>query len=112
LKNSLKYKAKEYRTYEMEITAAQVAALIQGKTVFFVNIEVPAAETTTEMTLEAAQGGAIDLSVEEPYIIFTSKTQASFAILKNAQITVSTEGDTTIIATFAANGGLQIKARA
>jgi hypothetical protein len=94
----------------MQSKAAQIAALLQGKTVFYVNIEIPDdRDSITETTLENL--GGIAVSAEGDTLTFTSNDKtASFAMLETAQILTNKTGDAGIIVTFAENGGLQIKA--
>jgi hypothetical protein len=93
----------------MQSKAAQIAALLRGKTVFYVNIEVPDnQDSITETTLE--DPGGIVVSAEGDTLTFTSNDKtASFVMLETAQILTNKTGDAGIIVTFAENGGLQIK---
>jgi hypothetical protein len=93
----------------MQSKAAQIAALLQGKTVFYVNIETPdGQDSITETTLEAPEGIAV--SVEGDALTFTKNDKtASFVMLGNAQILTNKAEDAEIIVTFAENGGMQIK---
>jgi predicted sugar kinase len=95
----------------MQSKAAHIAALLRGKTVFYVNIEIPDdQDSITETTLEDPEGIAV--SAEGDTLTFTSNDKtASFVILETAQILTNKTGDAEIIVTFAENGGLQIKIR-
>jgi predicted sugar kinase len=95
----------------MQSKAAQIAALLRGKTVFYVNIEIPdGQDSVTETTLEDPEGIAV--SAEGDTVIFTAKGKAaSFIMLKDAQILTNRTEEADIIVTFAENGGLQIKSR-
>ncbi|MDR0371240.1 MAG: hypothetical protein LBH80_05240 [Prevotellaceae bacterium] len=95
----------------MQSKAAQIAALLRGKTVFYVNIETPDdQDSITETTLENPDGIAV--SVEEDSITFKADNKtASFAMLEAAQILTNRTEDLEVIVTFAVNGGLQIKSR-
>jgi hypothetical protein len=70
----------------MQSKAARIAALLRGKTVFYVNIEVPdGQDSITETTLESPEG--IIVSAEGDTLTFkTHEKTASFVILENAQI--------------------------
>jgi hypothetical protein len=94
----------------MQSKAAQTAALLRGKTVFYVNIEVPDdQDSITETTLENPEGIAV--SAEGDTLTFTSNDKtASFAMLETAQILTNRTEEAEIIVPFAENGGLQIKA--
>jgi hypothetical protein len=93
----------------MQSKAAQIAALLRGKTVFYVNIEIPDGEDSiTETTLENPEGIAV--LAEGDTVTFTAKGKtASFTMLENAQIITNRTEEADIIVTFAENGGLQIK---
>jgi hypothetical protein len=93
----------------MQSKAAQIAALLRGKTVFYVNIEVPdGQDSITETTLEDPEG--ITVSVERDTITFkTADKYASFIVLETVQILTNRTEEADIIVTFAENGGLQIK---
>jgi hypothetical protein len=95
----------------MQSKVAQIAALLRGKTVFYVNIEVPDdQDSITEATLENPE--EIAVSAEGDTLTFTSNDKtASFAMLETVQILTNKAGDAGIIVTFAENGGLQIKIR-
>jgi predicted sugar kinase len=95
----------------MQSNAAQTAALLRGKTVFYVNIEVPDnQDSITETTLEDPEGIAVSAEGDTLTFISNDKT-ASFAMLETAQILTNKTEDAGIIVTFAENGGLQIKYR-
>jgi hypothetical protein len=95
----------------MQSKAAHIAALLRGKTVFYVNIEIPDTENSiTETTLESPEGIAV--SAEGDTITFkTNDKSASFLMLETAQILTNRTEEADIIVTFAQNGGLQIKSR-
>jgi hypothetical protein len=95
----------------MQSKAAHIAALLRGKTVFYVNIETPdGQDSITETTLESPEGIAV--SAEGDTITFkTNDTSASFVMLETAQILTNRTEEADIIVTFAQNGGLQIKSR-
>jgi hypothetical protein len=95
----------------MQSRAAQIAALLRGKTVFYVNIETPDdQDSITETTLERPEGIAV--SVEGDAITFkTGDKTASFVMLETAQILTNRTEEAEIIVTLAPNGGLQIKSR-
>jgi hypothetical protein len=99
----------------MQSKAAQIAALLRGKTVFYVNIETPdGQDSIAETTLESPEGApsGIAVSVEGDAIAFkTGDKTASFLMLETAQILANRTDEAEIIATFATNGGLQIKSR-
>jgi hypothetical protein len=95
----------------MQSKAAHIAALLRGKTVFRVIIETPDGKgSIIETTLESPEG--IGVSVEGDTLTFkTDDKTASFAVLENAQILTTRTEEAEVIATFAGNGGLQIKSR-
>jgi predicted sugar kinase len=95
----------------MKSKAAQIAALLRGKTVFYVNIETPdGQDSITETTLENQEGIAI--SAEGDTLTFkTGNKTASFVMLEAAQILTNRTEEAEVIVTFAENGGLQIKSR-
>jgi hypothetical protein len=95
----------------MQTKAAELAGILEGKTVFYVNIETPNdQESTDEVTLERQQG--IGCRAEGSRIIFTAgETTAAFEILETAQIMTNRTEEAEVIVTFAENGGLQIKSR-
>jgi hypothetical protein len=95
----------------MQSKAAQIANLLRGKTVFYVNIETPdGQDSITETTLESPEG--ITVSVEGDSITFKAGDKtASFVILEAAQILTNRTEEAEVIVTFAENGGLQIKSR-
>ena len=97
----------------MQTKAAQIAALLRGKTVFYVNIETPdGQDSITETTLESPEGAASGIAVVVEGDIITFKTgdkTASFLILETAQILTNRTEEAEIIVTLAQNGGLQIK---
>ena len=102
--------------------AGQLAALLQNKKIFYVNIEEPvySAEavgrgsppdkkgSTTETVIEDTDG--IACTAEKDTITFRGNGKtASFVILENAQIITSKTAEAEVVTTFAENGGLQIK---
>jgi predicted sugar kinase len=93
----------------MQSKAAQIAALLRDKTVFYVNIETPdGQDSITETTLESLEG--IGVSAEGDTVTFTARGKAaSFVMLENAQILTNRTEEANIIVTLAENGGLQIK---
>jgi predicted sugar kinase len=95
----------------MQSKVAQIAALLRGKTVFYVNIETPdGQDSITETTLENPEGIAV--SVEGDTLTFkTDDKTASFVMLETAQILTNRTEEAEIIVTLAQNGGLQIKSR-
>jgi hypothetical protein len=95
----------------MQSKAAQIAALLRGKTVFYVNIETPdRQDSITETTLESPKGIAV--SMEGDTLTFTTEGKtATFAILETTQILTNRTEEAEIIVTFAENGSLQIKSR-
>ena len=95
----------------MGTKAAELAALLKGKKVFYVNIEEPDNQgSTVETVIEDPQG--VSCSVEGNIISFRGSDKiASFAILENAQIISNRTDEGEIVFTFAENGGLQIKSR-
>jgi hypothetical protein len=95
----------------MQSKAAQIAALLRGKTVFYVNIETPdGQDSITETTLESPEGIAV--SVEGDSITFkTGDKTASFVMMETAQILTNRIKEAEVIVTLAENGGLQIKSR-
>jgi hypothetical protein len=95
----------------MQSKAAQIAALLRGKTVFYVNIETPdGQDSITETTLESPEGIAV--SVEGNSITFKADDKtASFTMLETAQVLTNRTAEAEIIVTIAQNGGLQIKSR-
>jgi hypothetical protein len=95
----------------MGTKAAEFAALLKGKKIFYVNIEQPDNQgTTIETTIEAPQG--ISHSVDRDTITFIGNGKtASFPILENTKIIVNRTKDGEVISTFAENGGLQVKSK-
>jgi hypothetical protein len=95
----------------MQSKAAQIAALLRGKTVFYVNIETPDGQNSiTETTLENPEGIAV--LVEGDSITFQADHKtASFVMLEATQILTNRTEEAEVIVTFAVNGGLQIKSR-
>ena len=93
----------------MGTKAAELAALLKNKKIFYVTIEEPDDKgSTAETVIEDLQG--ISCSVKGDIITFKGDGRtASFAILENAQIINKETGEGGIISTFAGNGGLQIK---
>jgi predicted sugar kinase len=95
----------------MQSKAAQIAALLREKTVFYVNIETPdGQDSIAETTLESPEGIAV--SAEGDTLSFTTDGKtASFVMLENAQILTNRTEEADIIVTLATNGGLQIQSR-
>ena len=95
----------------MQTKAAELAGILEGKTIFYVRIETPnARESIDEITLERRQG--IACRVEGNRIIFTAgETTAAFEVLETAQILTTRTKGVGIIVPLAENGGLQIKSR-
>ena len=95
----------------MSAKAAELAALLKDKKVFFVNIEKPNNKgSTVETCIEDSQG--ITYIMEENIITFRGNGQtATFTILENAQIITNRTTEGEVISTFAYNGGLQIKSK-
>jgi hypothetical protein len=95
----------------MQTKAAELAGILEGKTIFYVKIEIPnSQESIDEITLERQQG--ISCRVDGSRIVFTAgETTAAFELLENAQILTNRIGEAEIIVTLAENGGLQIKSR-
>ena len=95
----------------MQTKAAELALLLKGKRIFYVNIEEPDNQgSTIETVIEDPQG--VSYSVEGNIITFRGKDKtAFFVILENAQIIFNKTEEGEIVSTFAENGGLQIKSR-
>jgi hypothetical protein len=95
----------------MKNKAAELAGILEGKTIFYVNIETPNdRESIDEITLERQQG--ISHRIEGSRIIFTAgETTAAFALPETAEILTNRMEEAEIIVTLAQNGGLQIKCR-
>jgi predicted sugar kinase len=95
----------------MKSKAAQIAALLRDKTVFYVNIETPdGQDSITETTLESPEGIAV--SVEGDTLTFkTGSKTAFFVVLEAAQILTNRTEEAEVIVTFAENGGLRIESR-
>jgi hypothetical protein len=95
----------------MQTKAAELAGLLEGKTIFYVKVETPnSQESIDEITLEWQQG--ISYRVEGSRIAFSAgETTTAFEILENAQILTNRTEEAQIIVTLAKNGGLQIKSR-
>jgi predicted sugar kinase len=93
----------------MQSKAAQIVALLRGKTVFYVNIETPEGQDSiTETTLESPDGIAV--SIEGDTVTFTVKDKTtSFVMLETTQILTNRTEKAEVIVTLAQNGGLQIK---
>jgi len=89
--------------------AAELAALLKDKKVFYVNIEEPDNKgSTVETVIEDPQG--ISYTVNGDILTFKGKNKtASFSILENAKIITNRTNEGEVISTFAENGGLQIK---
>jgi hypothetical protein len=95
----------------MQTKAAELAGILEGKTIFYVKIETPnSQESIDEITLERQQ--SIAYRIEGSRIVFTAgETTAAFELLETAQILTNRMGEAEIIVTLAQNGGLQIKSR-
>jgi hypothetical protein len=95
----------------MQTKAAELAGILERKTIFYVKIETSnSQESIDEITLEWQQG--ISCRVEGSRIVFTAgETTAAFELLETAQILTNQMGEVEIIVTLAQNGGLQIKSR-
>jgi translation elongation factor P/translation initiation factor 5A len=95
----------------MQTKTAELAGILEGKTIFYVKIETPnSQESIDEITLERQQG--ISCRVEGSRIVFTTgETTAAFELLETAQILTNRTEEAEIIVTLAQNGGLQIKCR-
>ena len=91
--------------------AAELAAMLKNKKIFYVNIEQPNNKgSTKETVIEDPQG--VFSSIEGDIITFKGNGKtASFAILDNAQIIDKKTDEGEVISTFAENGGLQIKSK-
>jgi predicted sugar kinase len=99
----------------MQSKAAQIAALLRDKTVFYVNIETPdGQDSIIETTLESPEGVSSGIAVSVAGDTLTFKTgdkTASFIMVETAQILTNRTEEAEIIVTLAQNGGLQIKSR-
>jgi hypothetical protein len=95
----------------MQTKAAELAGILEGKTIFYVKIETPnGQDSIDEITLERQQG--IAWRIEGSRIIFTAgETTAAFELLETSQILTNRAEKVEIIVTLAQNGGLQIKCR-
>ncbi|MDR0370549.1 MAG: hypothetical protein LBH80_01660 [Prevotellaceae bacterium] len=95
----------------MQTKAAELAGMLEGKTIFYVKIETPNdRESIDEITLEKQQG--IAYRVDGSRIVFIAgETAAAFELLETAQILTNRTEEADIIVTLAENGGLQIKSR-
>jgi hypothetical protein len=95
----------------MQTKAAELAGMLEGKTIFYVKIETPNdRDSIDEITLEKEQG--IAYRVEGSRVIFSAgETTAVFEVLEAAQILTNRTEEAEVIVTFAENGGLQIKSR-
>jgi translation elongation factor P/translation initiation factor 5A len=93
----------------MQTKAAELAGILEGKTVFYVKIETPnSEESIDETTLERRQG--IACRIEGSRIVFTAgETTAAFELLETAQILTNRTEEAEVIVTLAKNGGLQVK---
>jgi hypothetical protein len=93
----------------MQTKAAELAGMLEGKTIFYVKIETPnSRESIDEITLERQEG--IGFRVEGSRIVFIAgETATSFELLETAQILTNRTEEADIIVTLAENGGLQIK---
>ena len=95
----------------MGTKAAELAALLKDRKIFYVNIEEPNNKgSTKETVIEDPRG--VSSSVEGNTITFKGNGKtASFTILENAQIIANRTGECEVISTFAENGGLQVKSK-
>jgi predicted sugar kinase len=95
----------------MQTKAAELAGILEGRTLFYVKIETPNSQgSIDEITLERQQGTSY--RVEGSWIVFTAgETTAAFEVLETAQILTNRTEEAEIIVTLAENGGLQIKSR-
>jgi hypothetical protein len=93
----------------MQTKAAEVAEILEGKTIFHVKIETPNdRESIDETTLKRERG--ITCRVEGNRIVFTAgETTAAFEVLETAQILTNRTEEAEIVVTLATNGGLQVK---
>jgi len=89
--------------------AQELAAYIGDRTVYYVHAEWTNGNTAlSEKTIEAP--GGIALSVKNDTIVFTAGDKTiEFQILENAAMIPTEKGEEGVIATFAGNGGLQIR---
>jgi len=87
----------------------ELSALLKDKKIFYVNIEKPDNQGSTEETaIEDLQGISCSFSGDNVTFKGNGKT-ACFDILENIQIIINKTDECEIISTFAENGGLQIK---
>jgi translation elongation factor P/translation initiation factor 5A len=95
----------------MQTKAAELAGILEEKTIFYVKIEIPNdRESIDEITLERQQG--ITYRIEGSRIVFTAgETTAAFELPETAEILTNRKEEAEIIVTLAENGGLQIKCR-
>jgi translation elongation factor P/translation initiation factor 5A len=93
----------------MQTKAAELAGILEGKTIFYVKIETPnSRESIDETTLERQQG--ISCRIDGNRAVFTTgETTAAFELLETAQILTNRTEEVEIIVTLAQNGGIQIK---
>jgi hypothetical protein len=95
----------------MQTKAAELAGVLEGKTIFYVKIETPNdRESIDEITLERRQG--ISCRIDGSRIVFTAgETTAIFELLETTEILTNRTEEAEIIVTLAENGGLQIKSK-
>ena len=92
----------------MGTKAAELAALLKGKSIFHVNIEEPDNQGSIVETLIQDPQGVI-YSVEGNIFKFTGNGKTvPFTVLETAQIVTNQTEKGEIIVTFAENGGVQI----
>jgi hypothetical protein len=93
----------------MQNKAAELSGILEGKTIFSVNIETPNGhDSTDETTLERQDG--VSHRIEGNRIIFTAgEATAAFELLETVQILTNRTEQAFVIVTLAVNGGLQIK---
>ena len=92
----------------MGTKAAELAALLNGRSIFHVNIEKPDNHgSIVETLIQDPQG--VTHSVEGNIFTFTGNGKtASFTMKESAQIITNRTEEGEIIVTIAENGGLQI----
>jgi translation elongation factor P/translation initiation factor 5A len=95
----------------MQTKAAELAGILEGKTIFYVRLETPNdRESINEITLERQEG--ISCRIDGNRIVFIAgETTAAFELPETAEILTNRKEEAEIIVTLAENGGLQIKSR-
>ena len=89
--------------------AAELAALLKDKKIFYVNIEQPDNKGSTIETVIEDPHGVLHY-IEGNTVTFKGDGKtASFTILENTQIIANRTSEGEVIVTFAENGGLQIQ---